>query len=68
MCMTKNGKYTKHTRHIFRIMHFVRNNEQWNIHNIWCEEGLKLEDIGTKNFREDEFNPRVVYPMVMLDD
>ena len=49
-------------------MHFVRNIEEWNIHNIWCEEGLKLEDIGTKNFREDDFNPRVVYPMVMLDD
>ena len=25
MCMAKNGKDTKHTRHISRIMHFVRN-------------------------------------------
>ena len=25
MCMAKNGKDTKHTRHIARIMHFVRN-------------------------------------------
>ena len=25
MCIAKNGKYTKHTRHIARIMHFVRN-------------------------------------------
>ena len=25
MCMDNNGKYTKHTRHIASIMHFVRN-------------------------------------------
>ena len=25
MCMAKNGKDTKHTRHIARIIHFVRN-------------------------------------------
>ena len=27
MCMAKNGKDTKHTRHIARIMHLVRNSE-----------------------------------------
>ena len=27
MCMTKNCKDTKHTRHIERIMHFLRNGE-----------------------------------------
>ena len=25
MCMAKNGKDTKHTRHIARRMHFIRN-------------------------------------------
>ena len=25
MCMPKNGKYTKHTRHISSIMHLVSN-------------------------------------------
>ena len=25
MCMAKNGKDTKHTRHIAKIMNFVRN-------------------------------------------
>ena len=25
MCMDKNGKDTKHTRHVARIKHFVRN-------------------------------------------
>ena len=28
MCMAKNGKDTKHTRHISRIIHFVRNGEK----------------------------------------
>ena len=28
MCMAKNGRDTKHTRHIARIMHFVRNGEK----------------------------------------
>ena len=28
MCMAKNGKDTKHTRHIAGIMHFVRNGEK----------------------------------------
>ena len=27
-CMAKNGKDTKHTRHIARRMHFVRNGEK----------------------------------------
>ena len=28
ICMAKNGKDTKNTRHISRIMHFVRNEEK----------------------------------------
>ena len=28
MCMAKNGKDTKHTRHIARRMHLVRNREK----------------------------------------
>ena len=28
MCMAKNGKYTKHTRHIARRIHLVRNGEK----------------------------------------
>ena len=34
MCMAKNGKDTKHTRHIARSMHFVRNGEKCKMHNI----------------------------------
>ena len=34
MCMSKNGIDTKHTRHIARRMHFVRNGEKCNMHKI----------------------------------
>ena len=54
MCMAKNSDYTKNTRHISIRMHFVRNGEEWNFHKIlWCELGLLLVEIGTKNVRED---------------
>ena len=48
--MAKNGKDTKHTRHIARRINFVRNGEKYKIQKIdWCEGGLQLADIGTKN-------------------
>ena len=35
-------------------MHFVGNVEDYNLKKtVWCEVGLKLEDIGAKNGRED---------------
>ena len=34
VCMDKNGKDTKHTRHISRIVNFVRNGGKYNIQNI----------------------------------
>ena len=41
MCMAKNGKDTKHIRHIAGIMHLVRNGEKCKMHKIyWCEGGL----------------------------
>ena len=41
MCMAKNGRDTKHIRHIARRMHFVRNGEKCKIHKIeWCERGM----------------------------
>ena len=37
LCMAKNGKDTKYTRHIARRMHFVRNGEKCKMHKIdWC--------------------------------
>ena len=42
VCIAKNGKDTKHTREITRIMYLVRNGEKWKIHKIdWCEGGLQ---------------------------
>ena len=54
ICMDNNSKDSKHTRHIDRRINFIRNGEEYNLHKtVWCERGLKLADIGTKNVRED---------------
>ena len=69
MCMAKNGKDTKHTRHIARIMNFVRNGENCKMHKIdWCEGCLLLVDIGTKNVSAPDLKPRMKYIMVRLDN
>ena len=69
MCMANNGKDTKHTRHIARRMHFVRNGEKYKMHKIdWCEGGLKLADIGTKNVSEPDLISRMKYIMVRLEN
>ena len=68
-CMSGNGKYTKHTIHIARRVHFVRNSEKLKMHNIdWFEGGIQLVDIATKNFGENDLNPIVKYIMVRLDN
>ena len=42
MCMAKNGKDTKHTRHIARRINFVSNGKKFKMHKIdWCEGGLQ---------------------------
>ena len=69
MCMDKHGKYTKHNRHIARIMHLARNGEKFKMHNNdWCEGGLQLADIATKNVGEPDLTPRMKYIMVRLDN
>ena len=69
MCMAKNCKDTKHIRHIARRMHFVSNGEKFNMHKIdWCEGGLKLVDIGTKNLSEPDIKIRMKYIMVILEN
>ena len=68
-CMSGNGKDTKHTIHIARRVHFVRNGEKLKMHNIdWFEGGIQLVDIATKNFGENDLNPIVKYIMVRLDN
>ena len=67
--MDKNGKYTNHTRQIYRRVHFVRNEEKWKMYKIdWCEGGLKLEDIATKNVGDNYLNNRMKYVMVRLEN
>ena len=69
MCMAKNGKNTKYTRHIARRMHFVRKGEKFKMHKIdWCEGGLQLADIGTKNVSAPDPTPRMKYIMVILEN
>ena len=66
--MDKNGKDTKHTRHISSRMHFVRNGEKCKMHKIdWCEVGLQLEDIDTKNVGDHDLTPSMKYIMLRLD-
>ena len=68
ICMANNGKDTKHTRHISRRMHFVRNGEKCKMHKIdWCEGGLQLADIGTENVSKHYLTPRMKYIMVRLE-
>ena len=67
--MSNNGKDTKHTRHIARRMHFVRNGEKCKINKIdWCEGGLQLADIVTKNVSEPDLTPRMKYIMLRLEN
>ena len=67
--MANNGKDTKHTRHISKIMHLVRNGEELNLHKtVWCEGVLKLAVIGTKSPREYKFNPGLVYATIRLEN
>ena len=69
MCMAKNGKNTKHTRKIIGIMHILRNGDKCKMKNIdWCEGGLKLAYIATKNVGEHDLTPRMKYIMVRLDN
>ena len=69
MCMANNGKDTKHTRHIARRIHFVRNGEKCKMHKIgWCEGGLQLADIGTKNVSEPDLRQRMKYITIRLEN
>ena len=67
--MSKNGKYTKHTRHIARRMNCVSNGEKLKMQKIdWCEGGLQLAEIGTKNVSEPDLTPRMKHIMVRLEN
>ena len=69
VCIAKNGKDIKHTRHIARRMYLVRNEEKCKMHKIYlCEVGMQLADIGTNNVSEPDLTPRMKYIMVRLEN
>ena len=69
VCVDNNCNDTNHIRHIDRIVHFVSNGEKYKIHKIdWCEGGLKLADISTNIFSENDLNTIMKYIMVRLDN
>ena len=69
MCIANNINDTKNTRYIAIIIHFLLNGEECNMHKtVWCEGGLKLADIVTKNGREDKLIPGLGYNMVRLEN
>ena len=69
VCMAKICNDTKHTRHISRRFNCVRNGEKLKMHKIdWCEGGLQLADIATKNAIESDLNPRMKYIIMRLDN
>ena len=50
-------------------MHFLRKGEKFKMQKIdWCEGGLQLSDIGTKNISEPYLTPRMEYIMVRLEN
>ena len=69
VCMANNGNGNKQTRYIARIINFVSNDEKCKMHKIdWCEGGLQLADIATKNVGDHDLTPRIKYIMVILDN
>ena len=67
VCISKSGKDTKHTSHIARRIHLVRNGEKCKMQKIdWCGGGLQLADIVTKNVSEPDLTPMMKYIMVSL--
>ena len=68
ICTAKNNSNTKYTRHIERRMHFVTNGEKCKMHKMdWCEGGLQLAGICTKNVSEPDLTPRMKYILVRLE-
>ena len=59
---SKKGKFA-------RRVHSVRNGENCKMYKIhWCEGGLQLADIDTKNVDEHYLTPIMKYIMVRLEN
>ena len=69
MFLSNNGKDTKHTSHISRREHFVRNGKNCKMHNIYfCEGGPQFSDIATNNVVKNYLNPKLKHIMVRTNN
>ena len=67
--MANNGKDNNHTRHMEIRVNVLRNGEKCKMHKIdWCEGGMKLADIYTKNVGDNYLTHIMKYIMVILDN
>ena len=65
IAMSKSFKDTKHTRHIARRYHYVREGEiEGRFKTYWIDNELQLADIGTKNTTVEDLNSRLFFLMV----
>ena len=69
VCMANNDKDTNKTWNIDRRSHLVRNGENCKMHKItWCEGGIQLVDIPTRNVGENDLIHRMQYIMASIDN
>jgi hypothetical protein len=65
IAMSKSFKDTKHTRHIARRYHYVREGEtEGRFKTFWIDNTLQISDIGTKNTTVEDLNSRIIFMMV----
>jgi hypothetical protein len=65
IAMSKSFKDTKHTRHIARRYHYVREGEtEGRFKTLWIDNTLQISDIGTKNTTVEDLNSRIIFMMV----
>ena len=63
--MGRSFRDTKHTRHVARRYHFVRQGQHSGAHSLhWCNADLQLADVGTKNLDGAQLRPRLSYLFV----
>ena len=66
--MDNNGKDTNNTRHIYMIVHLMRNGIKYKQQKIdWYEVFMQLVEIETRNVVENYLNLIMKYIMVGLD-
>ena len=70
VAMGQSFKDTKHTRHIWRHFHYVRQGEHSGMHKLhWIPNHFQLADIGTKPLGPGDLLPLLKYMVVtILDD